>query len=127
MQENYELQEEISYKRNELEEINMALSHADQRLKMDVTRQKAKQIKEEYEAAKKKRDDLQQQHTEQNMSFPEARDRLMSKVKEDTSEIQKAEKRTQELRKLIENYNKQIKEMDQEMEEKKAPNEDMQK
>jgi len=36
----------------------MALTQADQRLKMDVTRQKAKQIKEEYEASKKKRDDL---------------------------------------------------------------------
>lgn len=36
------------------------------------------------------------------MSFPDARDRLMAKVKEDTGEIQKSEKRTQEIRKLIE-------------------------
>lgn len=69
---------------------------------MDVTRQRAKQIKDEFAVAMKKRDDLQQQHTEQNLSFPEARDRLMAKVKEDNADIQKAEKRTLELRKVIE-------------------------
>lgn len=69
---------------------------------MDVTRQKAKQVKDDYHTALKKRDDLQQQHMEQNLSFPDARDRLMTKVKEDNTEIQKSEKRTQELRKVIE-------------------------
>ena len=45
------------------------------------------------------------------MSFPEARDRLLAKVKEDNSVIQNTEKRIREVRKMQDNYEKQIKEM----------------
>jgi len=45
------------------------------------------------------------------LSFPEARDRLLAKVKEDNSVIQNTEKRIREVRKMQDNYEKQIKEM----------------
>ena len=50
------------------------------------------------------------------MSFPEARDRLLAKVKEDNNIIQNTEKRIKEVRKMMENYEKQIKEMGSENE-----------
>ena len=48
------------------------------------------------------------------MSFPEARDRLLAKVKEDNSVLQNTEKRIRDVKKMIENYEKQIREMSSE-------------
>lgn len=94
---------------------------------MDVTRQKAKQIKDDYISATKKRDELMQQHTEQNLSFPEARDRLMEKVKVDNAGIQSTEKRIRELKEYTLQLKKGLTDLENELEEKKAPQEDMQK
>ena len=45
------------------------------------------------------------------MSFPEARDRLQQKIKDDNSEIQKLDKRLKECQKIIDSNEKKLKEM----------------
>jgi len=70
---------------------------------------------------------LEVQTNENNLSFPEARDRLLAKVKEDNNFILNTDKRIKEIKKIIENYEKQIKEMSADLEEKKNEEQDMQK
>lgn len=65
-----------------------------------MQKQKTKELKDTFESLKHKKIELTDQIGEQNLSFPEARDRLLTKVKEDNSEIQKMEKKIQELKKL---------------------------
>jgi intraflagellar transport protein 74 len=45
------------------------------------------------------------------LSFPEARDRLFARIKDDNSIITNNEKRVKEIRKNIDNYEKKIREM----------------
>lgn len=45
------------------------------------------------------------------MSFPEARDRLLARIKEDNNFMQQTDKRIKEIKKIIENYEKKIKEL----------------
>ena len=61
------------------------------------------------------------------MSFPEARDRLLAKVKEDNNFIMNTDKRIKELKKIIENYERQLREMATDLEEKKNEEQDKQK
>lgn len=58
-----------------------------------------------------KRKDLEIQLNEQNLSFPEARDRLLARIKEDNAFMQQTDKRIKDIRKIIESYEKRIKEL----------------
>merc|ERR1711907_674255 len=51
-----------------------------------------------------------------NLSFPEARDRLLAKVKEDNASIQSTDKRIREIRQLIANYDRRLKELQSDIE-----------
>lgn len=53
----------------------------------------------------------QAQLNEANLSFPEARDRLQVKIKEDNALIQTLDKRNKELQKLIDNKEKYLRDM----------------
>lgn len=52
----------------------------------------------------KKKEDLELQTNELNLPFPEARERLLNRMKQDNAEIKQYERDEQELRKIIETY-----------------------
>ena len=54
------------------------------------------------------------------MSFPEARDRLLARIKEDNNFITNNDKRIKEIKKNIENYEKKTRELAEELENKKG-------
>ena len=107
---------------------------------LDHNKQRYTQLKEQIAELERKRVDLEiqtnevffimlkiDQNIQNNLSFPEARDRLLAKVKEDNNIIQNTEKRVKEVRKMMENYEKQIKEMSSENEENKNSEQEKQK
>lgn len=57
------------------------------------------------------------------MPFPEARERLMNRIKQDNAEIKQQEKDIGELRKLVENYQRNVKEITNELAGKPVTNE----
>jgi len=61
------------------------------------------------------------------LSFPEARDRLLARIKDDNNFIQTTDKRTKEVRKNIDNYEKKLRELDNENEDKKNKEEEKKK
>jgi len=125
--ENRILIQHINAQRNQLEDINATLAQAEARLRMDHNKQKYIQLKEQTEDLERKKGDLEIQTNENNLSFPEARDRLLAKVKEDNSVIQNTEKRIREVRKMQENYEKQIREMSNTDNDDKNAEQDKQK
>jgi len=125
--ENRVLIQNINAQRGMLEDIIGTLSQAESRLRLDHNKQRYTQLKEQIAELERKRVDLEIQTNENNLSFPEARDRLLAKVKEDNNIIQNTEKRIKEVRKMMENYEKQIKEMGSENEENKNSEQDKQK
>lgn len=58
-----------------------------------------------------KKNDLELQLNEANLSFPEARDRLLARIKDDNTYIQNSEKKVREVRRNIENYEKRLREL----------------
>ena len=63
-----------------------------------------------------------------NLPFPEARERFMNRIKEENAEIKQQDKEIADVRKMIDQYNRNIKEIDTDMREgKKSGGEDMQK
>jgi len=57
------------------------------------------------------------------LPFPEARERLMNRIKQDNAEIKQQEKDIGELRKLVENYQRNVKEITNELAGKPVTNE----
>jgi intraflagellar transport protein 74 len=47
-----------------------------------------------------------------NLPFPEARERLLNRIKQDNAEIKQSEKDVNDIRKIIETYQKNIREID---------------
>lgn len=47
-----------------------------------------------------------------NLPFPEARERLLNRIKQDNAEIKQAEKDISEIRMIIETYQRNIKEIE---------------
>lgn len=113
--ENRALEDEIQSKRTMLENINQQMLQADAALRTDVLKQKAHQLREQKAALLRKKGDLEMQTNELNLSFPEARERLLNRVKSDNAEIKDLESRTAELKKASANYKKQAEEMQYEM------------
>lgn len=52
----------------------------------------------------KRKEDLELQTNEMNLPFPEARERLMNRIKQDNAEIKQQEKDITEIKKIIETY-----------------------
>jgi intraflagellar transport protein 74 len=61
------------------------------------------------------------------LSFPEARDRLLARIKEDNNFITTTDKRIKEIRKNIDNYEKKLREMDDDESNKKKSEEEKKK
>jgi intraflagellar transport protein 74 len=55
-----------------------------------------------------------------NLPFPEARERLLNRIKQDNAEIKQQEKDVGDVRKMIETYQRNIKEIEQDLQEKKT-------
>lgn len=62
-----------------------------------------------------------------NLPFPEARERLITRIKQDNAEIKQTEKDIADIRKMIETYQRNIKEIEQDLAEKKNDTDDAQK
>jgi intraflagellar transport protein 74 len=61
------------------------------------------------------------------LSFPEARDRLLARMKEDNNFIVTNEKRVKEIKKNIDNYEKKLRELGEDSENKKKGEEEKKK
>lgn len=79
--ENIQLLWEINNIWAELDNVNMALSKADAALKADTLRQRAHHLKKEKGNLLKKKEELELQTNESNLSFPEAWERLIQRIK----------------------------------------------
>jgi len=73
--------------RGELEDVNSRLGQAEQRLRADMLKQRAQHLRDEKTHLLKRKDDLELQTNEMNLPFPEARERLMNRIKQDNAEI----------------------------------------
>ena len=63
-------------------------------------------MREEKTALLKRKEDLELQSNELNLPFPEARERFMNRIKQDNAEIKQQDKEVADLRKMIDNYNR---------------------
>jgi|SaaInl47_10m_RNA_FD_contig_21_4230005_length_344_multi_7_in_0_out_0_2 TolA-binding protein len=75
----------------------------DQRLKLDVQRQKSKQLREERESAHKKNEELKMQLDELNLPVDELRELFRSKIKKEEEYNKGLEERAKDLKRLIDN------------------------
>jgi len=62
-----------------------------------------------------------------NLPFPEARERLLNRIKQDNAEIKQSEKDVSEIRMMIDTYQRNIKEIEQDLKEKKSDENEAQK
>lgn len=117
-QENNSLTHDIGLQRQDLEEVIQRLQAAENRLKQDSLKQRAQHLREEKTALMKRKDDLELQSNELNLPFPEARERFMNRIKQDNAEIKQQDKEIGDLRKMIDNYSRNIKEIENELRDK---------
>lgn len=117
--ENKNLNNEINNQRGQLEEISARIQQAENRLRMDNQKLKGQHLKDQIAETESKRSDLELQLNESNLTFPEARDRLLAKIKEDNTFISNTDKRIKEIRRNIENYEKKMRELSDQAEDKK--------
>ena len=96
----------------ELDEINQKLAIAENRLRMDSQKLKGQLLKEQIVELERKKADYEIQLNEANLSFPEARDRLLARMKEDNNFIVTKEKRVKEIKKNIDNYERKLRELE---------------
>ena len=75
----------------------------------------------------KRKEDLELQTNELNRPFPEARERLLNRIKQDNAEIKQVEKDVADMRKIIETYQRNIKEIESDLQEKKSDENEAQK
>jgi intraflagellar transport protein 74 len=59
-----------------------------------------------------------------NLPFPEARERLMNRIKQDNAEIKQQEKEVGEIRKMIDTYQRNLKDINAELSGKPTENDD---
>jgi len=116
-------QAEITSMRNELENVNHMLGRADAQLREDNLRQRAHHLKKERVTLVKKKEELELQTNESNLPLPEARERLINRIKEDNAEVLQHEREIVDLKKLIETYERNIRELEQDLQESKTVNE----
>lgn len=115
LQENRSLIQEINLKQNEVDEMDGMLVSAESKLKIDTNKLKAHQLKEQINTLERQKADLELQAGEANLSLPEQKEKLKAKVTEDTEVIKGCKNRTKELKKLMDNYEKEIRDIDEQL------------
>ena len=84
-------------------------------------------MKEERVSLLKRKEDLELQTNEMNLPLPEARERLQNRIKQDNAEIKQMDKEINEMKKIVETYQGNIKEIDQDLKEKNTQSGEEQK
>jgi intraflagellar transport protein 74 len=93
-------------------------------LKADTLKQRAQHLRDEKSHLIKRKEDLELQTNEMNLPFPEARERLMNRIKQDNAEIKQQEKEIGEIRKMIDTYQRNLKDINAELSGKPTDNDD---
>jgi len=78
---------EYSKKQNQMEDLLSKLANAENKLKMDSQKLKGQLLKEQITDLEAKKTDYEIQLNEANLSLPEARDRILNRMKEDNATI----------------------------------------
>ena len=91
--ENTELINEYNVKQTAMEELLNRLAVSENKLRMDSQKLKGQLLKEQITELETKKTDYEIQLNEANLSVPEARDRILARMKEDNSSIANMEKR----------------------------------
>lgn len=112
VQENNQLQNEVNKRRQEIEESNYNIQHMDQRLKLDVQRQKTKYLKEEKADALQKNEELRMQVGELNLPLDELKEKFVTKIKTESDNVKELEDRAKDLKRMIDSYSKQLIDME---------------
>jgi intraflagellar transport protein 74 len=87
-------------------------------------KQRAQHLRDEKSHLIKRKEDLELQTNEMNLPFPEARERLMNRIKQDNAEIKQQEKEIGEIRKMIDTYQRNLKDINAELSGKPTDNDD---
>jgi len=101
MNENNASQMEIGRKRQDIEELMGNISQMDQRLRLDVQRQKTKLLKEESVECRSKNEDLRMQLGEMNLPLDELKEKFVTKIKTETDSTKELENRAKDLKRMI--------------------------
>ena len=62
-----------------------------------------------------------------NLPLPEARERLQNRIKQDNAEIKQMDKEAMEIKKMVDQYHQNVKEIDQDLKEKNTQSGEEQK
>lgn len=87
---------------------------------MDNQKLKGQILKEQIEQLETKKTDYAIQLNEAGLSVPEARDRILARMKEDNQTITQLEKMIKDAKKNIDVYEKRIRQLDAALEDKKT-------
>ena len=98
--------------------MNQRLAQLEPRLKQDTFKQRAQHLREEKIQLAKKKEDLELQTNEMNLPFPEARERLMNRIKQDNAEIKQQDKELTEVRRMVDTYKRSLQEIDKDLNNK---------
>lgn len=109
------MQGDINNQRQELDDVNTRLQQAETRLRADQLKQRAQHLRDEKTQLSKRKDDLELQTNEMNLPFPEARERLMNRIKEDNAEIKMQEKEITDCRKMVDTYGKSVRDIENDL------------
>ena len=72
----------------------------------------------------RRKEDLELQSNDLNLPLPEARERLQNRIKQDNAELKQMDKDAFELQKMVEIFQNNIKEIDQDLKETNVTNKD---
>eukprot|EP00276_Gloeochaete_wittrockiana_P014119 CAMPEP_0184332688 /NCGR_PEP_ID=MMETSP1089-20130417/1853_1 /TAXON_ID=38269 ORGANISM="Gloeochaete wittrockiana, Strain SAG46.84" /NCGR_SAMPLE_ID=MMETSP1089 /ASSEMBLY_ACC=CAM_ASM_000445 /LENGTH=653 /DNA_ID=CAMNT_0026656197 /DNA_START=49 /DNA_END=2010 /DNA_ORIENTATION=+ len=115
--ENVQLLEKVAQLSANLDDVARELQRADEDVKADTQRQRAIQLEEQKRQLEIKKRELEEETMRDQMSFPEAREQLLKKVKDDNVEIAEAEKKVSDLNNTIAQYREQVAQMNSDLEE----------
>ena len=87
MNENNDLINEYQKKQVAMEELLGKLAHAENKLRMDNQKLKGQLLKEQIQDLETRKMDYEIQLNEAGLSIPEARDRILARMKEDNQAI----------------------------------------
>eukprot|EP00744_Colponema_vietnamica_P003871 GILI01005866.1.p1 GENE.GILI01005866.1~~GILI01005866.1.p1 ORF type:complete len:633 (-),score=211.40 GILI01005866.1:70-1920(-) len=126
-EETKEMKLQIDRIREDMEDLQARLSLSEARVMEDKYRGKFRSLQEQREQLLAKKKDLEVITNKDQKSPAEQRDQLLFKVKEDNAEIGRIEARSSEVKAMIENYKREIREKANDLEERKTDSGDQQK
>uniref|UniRef100_A0A7S1Q1B7 Intraflagellar transport protein 74 homolog n=1 Tax=Alexandrium catenella TaxID=2925 RepID=A0A7S1Q1B7_ALECA len=126
-EENGRLGQDVYEAREELDQVNGRLNQLEARLRSDMLRTRYQQLSSIRRELEERLGNLEQEVQQCNMSVPEQRDMLLSRVKSDNGDIVAAEKSNSDMKLDNERLRAQIREVTQDAQEKKDEGSDQQK